>query len=284
MVAVAARERRLVDRLAELWQFRHLVRNLVIRDIKVRYKNSVLGFFWSLVTPLLMMLVFWVVFGMWMGQSYEAYHVFVLVAILPWNWFSASVAGGTQSIVGNAALINKVYFPREALPISLVLSEGANFLLALPVLILIIVLAGIPLTVHALWLPVIILIQAAFALGMVFLLATANVFYRDTGLIMDVALLAWFFLTPVVYPMSNLETMTVALGPYEVSAMRLSYILNPMASLVSSYRVILYGSLEGPPGPPDLFFLGRTALTALGVLVLGYWVFHRHSGAFGEEV
>jgi lipopolysaccharide transport system permease protein len=278
-------DRRWGDRLRELWAYRHLVQSLVVRDLKVRYKNSVLGFFWSLVSPLLMMLVFWVVFGFFMGQTaIKAYQVFVLVAILPWNWFSTSVAGGINSIVGNAALINKVYFPREVLPISIVLSELANFLLAVPVLLLITVLSGIPLTVHALWLPVIIAIQALFTVGIVLWLSTANVYYRDTAMIMDVVLLAWFFLTPIVYPMTNLATVMVPIGGTEVSAMRLAYIFNPMASLISSYRVVLYGSPEGPPAQPDLLFLGRTAVTALVILAIGYAVFLRHSGRFGEEV
>ncbi len=281
----SAHERDLTERLSELWRYRHLVRSLVLRDLKVRYKNSVLGFFWSLVSPLLMMLVFWIVFGHFMGQSAtKAYPVFVLVAILPWNWFSTSVHAGINSIVGNAALINKVYFPREILPISLVLSELANFLLALPVLLVITVWAGIPLSGNVLWLPVIIAIQAAFTLGIVLVLAAANVYYRDTALIMDVVLLAWFFLTPVVYPMTNLATVMVPIGGTEVSAMRLSYIFNPMASLISSYRVALYGSPEGPPAQPDLLFLGRTAVTALVILAIGYAVFLRHSGRFGEEV
>jgi len=280
----ASRQRSLAERVRELWDYRHLIRNLVIRDLKVRYKSSVLGFFWSMVSPLLMMLVFWVVFGMWMKQAYFSFHVFVLVAILPWNWFSAAIAGGTNSIVSNAALINKVYFPREVLPISIVLSELVNFLLAMPVLLVIIVASQVPLTVHALWLPVIIAIQAVFTLGLVFLLATANVYYRDTGLIMDVLILAWFFLTPIVYPMSNLEATTVP--GTGLSAMRLSYIVNPMASLISSYRVVLYGTHAPytPPGPPDPLFLGRTAATALVALALGYAVFLRHSGRFGEEV
>ena len=283
-VGMWSHERSLADRLSELWAYRHLVRNLVIRDLKVRYKNSVLGFFWSLASPLLMMFVFWIVFGVWMGQrDIRLFHVFVLTAILPWNWFSTAVAGGINSIVGNAALINKVYFPREVLPISIVLSEMINFLLAVPVLFGIILLSGSPLTAAALWLPVIIGIQATFTLGVVLLLATANVYYRDTTMIMDVALLAWFFLTPIVYPMSNLANVTVPLGD-GISAMRLSYIVNPMASLISSYRVVLYGSPEGPPGMPDLLFLGRTAVTALIILAIGYAVFLRHSGRFGEEV
>jgi len=272
------------ERLQELWDYRHLVTNLVIRDLKVRYKNSALGFLWSLVSPLLMMVVFWLVFSYFMAGpgTPPNYHVFVLVAILPWNWFSAAVSGGIYSIVNNSALINKVYFPREVLPISIVTSEMINFLLAVPVLLGIILLSGIPVTLYALWLPVVIAIQFAFTLGIVLILATANVYYRDTGMIMDVVLLAWFFLTPIIYDIERFrETYLPVIG---VSAEKFMYYANPMASLVSTYRTTLYGSATGPPGPPAYDFLFRTGLTAVLVLAIGYWAFQRYSHRFGEDV
>jgi lipopolysaccharide transport system permease protein len=284
MLTRPGREIPLRSRAAELWQYRHLVRSLVVRDLKVRYRSSVLGFLWSLINPLLMMAVLSLVFGVFFPNNQVRHnHVFILVAILPWNWFSAAVAGGMMSVVANAPLINKVYFPREILPLSLVLSELVNFLFALPVLAAIILLAGIPLTVHVLWLPLIILIQAVFTLGIVLLLATANVYYRDTGIIMGVVLQAWFFLTPIFYDASNYDHFA-GLAALGLSGSRLAYILNPMASLIANYRVLLYGSPQGPPTAPDLLFLGRTALTALVVLMVGYWFFHRHSGRFSEAV
>jgi ABC-type polysaccharide/polyol phosphate export permease len=281
---VTTGHRSVSERLVELWQYRHLVGNLVIRDLKVRYKNSALGFLWSLVSPLLMMVVFWLVFSYFMaGPTTPAnYHVFVLVAILPWNWFSAAVSGGIFSIVNNSSLINKVYFPREVLPTSIVTSELINFLLAIPVLFLIIVLSGIPLTPYALWLPVVISIQLVFTMGIVLILATANVYYRDTGMIMDVVLLAWFFLTPIIYDIERFRfTYLPVIG---MSAEKFMYYVNPMASLVATYRVILYGSHDAPPGPPAFDFLFRTAVTALIVLVVGYWLFQRYSHRFGEDV
>ncbi len=284
-IVVDAAPRSLSDRLSELWGYRHLVGNLVRRDLKVRYKNSVLGFLWSLVSPLLMMLVFWAVFSVFLGGGIPNYHVFVLVALLPWNWFSVSVNGGTRSVVGNASLINKIYFPREILPISVVLSELVNLLLALPVLVLMLYLSGIPLTHYALWVPVIIVIQLMFATGIALVLSTANVFYRDTAVILDVVMLAWFFLTPIIYSVERLRENIIHIGSFAISAERLVYFINPMASLIASYRVVLYGSTSFPhPGPPALNFLVRTATTAALILVFGYWLFSRYSGRFGEEV
>lgn len=281
-VLVASHERGLAERLAELWSYRHLVGNLVLRDLKVRYKNSVLGLVWSLAGPLLMMLVFTFVFDYLQHSAIPHFAVFVLVGILPWNWFNAAVRGGLYSIVHNAPLINKVYFPREILPISAVLSELVNFLFAMPVLLVMLFVNHIPITGHLAWLPVIILIQAAFTLGAVFFLSTANVYYRDTGMIMDVVLLAWFFMTPIIYDIHQLSASTVPL--VGMNGERFMYWVNPMASLVASYRVIIYGSPLGPPTAPDLLYLLRTALTAVVVLVVGYAVFIRHSGQFGEEV
>jgi ABC-type polysaccharide/polyol phosphate export permease len=258
-------------RLVELWRYRDLLRNLVARDLKVRYRKSVLGFAWSLVNPLLMMAVFWLVFEFMLKSGVRDYAVFVLVGILPWNWFSSSIGAAIGSVVQNGALINKVYFPREVLPASAVLSNLVNFVLAVPVLIGMLYVAGIGLTRHAVWLPVLIIVQAAFTLGVALTLATLNVYYRDTGVIMEVVLLAWFFLTPII-------------GGFGLPVRRLAYVINPMASLVASYRVVLYGSETGPPAGPGLDFLARTAVTALAVLALGYWFFVRHSPRFGEEV
>lgn len=274
----------LAERISELYRYRELIRNLVVRDLKVRYKNSVLGFLWSLVNPLLMMLVFTVVFQILLPQQIRAFPIFVLCALLPWNWFASSINEAIPSIVNNAHLIKKVYFPREVLPLSVVLSNGVNFLLALLVLFGVIFVSGVNLSAWVLLLPAIIAVQLMFTLGVAFILSTVNVFYRDTGVIMEVVLLAWFFLTPIFYPVTVAPEYRVIWG-ITLPLRRLVYILNPMASLISAYRDILWGSVEGgPPGAPGFDFLTRTALTALFVLALGYLFFVRYSRVFGEEV
>ncbi len=264
-----------------LLQYHDLIRNLVIRDLKVRYKNSVLGILWSLMNPLLMMMVFTVVFTVMApvrSASVQNFPVFVLCGLLPWNFFAASVMGSTVSIVANAPLIKKVYFPREVLPISIVLANLVNFLIALIILFGMILLFHIPLTIWLLYLPVIILIQMIFALGIGFFLATINVFYRDTQQIMDVLMLAWFFMTPIFYPIDILPRNYDLFG-FTLDLWRLAYILNPMASLIGSYRVILYSG-----APPALDFLTRTAVTAGLVFLIGWIVFNRYSWRFAEEL
>ena len=262
---------------AHLYRYRDLVRNLVARDLKVRYKHSVLGIVWSMLNPLGMMLVFTVVFTILIpNNSIERFPIFVMCGLLPWNWFSGSIIGSIYSVVNSAPLVKKVFFPREVLPISVVLSNLVHFLLALVVLLGMMLVSGTPLTRWILLLPLLIAIQFVFTMGLGFFLSAVNVHFRDTAQIMDVLMLAWFFLTPVVYSTDLIPPTKVILG-YDIPVQRLAYILNPMASLIASYRVILYNG-----APPDLAFLLRTVVTAIASFVIGYLFFLRSSKDFGE--
>jgi len=223
-----------------------------------------------------------VVFTVMAGSSRQpAYHVFVLIGILAWNFFSGSVVGATGSIVNNAHLIKKVYFSRAVLPVSVVLSNMVNFLIALPVFFVIAWLSGVPLSGRielTLLLPVVILVQVVFIIGVGMVLSTVNVFYRDTQIIMEVIMLAWFFLTPIVYPIEAVPETATILG-LTVDLRRLLFILNPMASIIASYRDVLYwGRTIGAD-----FFL-RTTVTSFAILLVGYGVFDRYSRRFAEEV
>lgn len=257
------------ERFLELVKYRELVRNLVIRDIKLRYRNSVLGFLWSLGNPLLMMAVFTLVFTILMPPDIPNYPVFILCALLPWNYFNTAIMGAIDSIVGNAHLIKKVYFPREVLPLSIVLANLVNFLLALIVLFAMLFAFRVQLTPWALYLPLIIFIQTIFTLGLALIFATLNVFYRDTKIIMEVGMQAWFFLTPVIYRIEDLFPRYT----------RLMYWVNPMASFISWYRIVIYHGIS-----MELGFIFRTLVTSVVVLVVGYFVFTRYSSVFGEEV
>ncbi|MBC7255952.1 MAG: ABC transporter permease [Chloroflexi bacterium] len=277
--------RRVWHHLRELAAYRELLINLVVRDLKVRYKNSVFGFLWSLLNPLLLMLVFKVIFTVVLPNVHVPHFpVFVLSALLPWNFFSTSLVGAIHSISGNGHLIKRVYFPREVLTISSVLGNLVNFILALLVLIGVILFSGLPITRAILYLPLVIAVHVAFTLGVALALAMLNVFYRDTGVIIEVLLQAWFFVTPVFYPIELLPQWINVLG-YQVPVQRLVYILNPMASIIATYRSVLYGSIQGaPPGPPGLDFFTRTAVTAFACFVVGYALFGRYSTRFAEEV
>jgi lipopolysaccharide transport system permease protein len=260
---------RVLSGLAELASYRELLRNLVARDLKVRYRNSVLGFLWCLANPLMMMAVFTVVFTVLMKNDIPNYAVFILSGLLSWNLFSAALSGAIQSIVLNSNLVMKVYFPREVLPLSVVLANTVNYLFALIVLFTLIFISGVRLGPSLLLLPVILIVQVAFTAGLALLLSALTVFYRDVGIIMETGLLAWFFLTPVFYRIEDLVPQYA----------RLMYVVNPMASIISAYRDVLYRG-----GMPALDFLARTGVTSLVVLAVGYWVFRRLAPRFGEEL
>jgi lipopolysaccharide transport system permease protein len=269
----------IVKRLRELWRYRELIRNLVLRDLKVRYKNSILGVAWTWVNPLLMMVVYTAVFKvMAAGQSdLPNYPVFILCALLPWNFFAASVTQATDSIVEAAPLIRKVYFPREILPVCSVLGNLINFLIALPVFFLLALIMGSPITLWILTLPVTILVQLLFTLGLSLTTSTLNVFYRDTRHILNVLLLAWFFLTPVIYPLATIPEQYTLLGVTLNLRVWLQRV-NPMASIITLYQDLLYWGV-----PIGWDFL-RTTLVSLVILAVGYLIFSHYSPRFGEEV
>ena len=299
----------MLARARQSLDYRDLLYNLVVRDLKVRYKHSVLGFFWSLLNPLLLMLVFTFVFTQLLpaDKAKPAFHIFFLTALLPWNWCATSISGTLASIVGNAHLIKKVYFPREMLPVSVVISNMINFALSLPALLFFMLVlrppelgspfgppvgfASVPtmdpweagsvvltpgcthvcLNEHLLWLPVLIVIQVLFLTGLGFFLAALNVFFRDTSVLVEVGLSAWFFLTPIIYDAREVVP----------DYTELMYRLNPMASIVAVYRNIFY---YNEAGSPDALFILRTLVTCLVIFVLGYLFFMRTSRKFGEEI
>ena len=263
--------------LAETVRYRGLLRNLLARDLSVRYKNSVLGFVWTLLNPLLLMVVFTIVFQVLIPPPTDIPHfpVFILIGILAWNFCAGSVMACAHSVVGNGDLVRKVFFPREMLPLSSVLASLVHFVLALTLVFILGPLSGIPLTPLVLWLPVVVVFQTAFLSGLGMLLAAVNVFFRDTEAILDVGLLAWFFLTPIFYPLDVLFNKEIG----QMNVGWLMHVANPMASFISAYRLVLIDR-----APPDPAFLARTFAVSLLVLVVGYLLFKQLEPRFGEEL
>ncbi len=266
--------------------YRDLLYNLVVRDLKVRYKHSFLGFFWSLLNPLLLMAVFTYVFtNIFKNGDYPMFHIFFLSALLPWNWCASSVTGTLGSIVNSGYLIKKVYFPRELLPFAVVISNMINYVLSLPALFFFMFLFRVPeagdifspnchhacINEHIVWLPLLIVTQVMFLVGLGFFLAALNVFFRDTSVLVEVGLQAWFFLTPIIYSVEVLK----------IEYPQLLYYLNPMASIVTIYRNIFYFNDANSPDPA---FMLRTFIECGIILALGYLFFMRLSRTFGEEI
>jgi lipopolysaccharide transport system permease protein len=259
-----------ISQFRDIYRYREAVRNLVARDLKVRYSNSVLGIVWSLFSPLLMTLVYYVVFTYLVPNGIQKFPVYIMVGLMPWTYFTSSLIGATLAVSGNGHLINRVYFPREVLPLASLLSNAVNFLISLVLLFVFIAVFQIPLGLSLIWLPVIVLIQTAFSFGLGLLLAALNVYFRDTQQLVDVGILAWFFVTPIIYSIDLIHSSTLKL---------LLQIVNPMAGLVIAYRHVLYSG-----DWPQLGLLAITALEAILILVIGAFVFRRLSPAFAEEV
>lgn len=278
-----------LEKIRELWGCRELIRNLVLRDLRSRYKGSALGYLWTQLAPLMLMGVFWLVFSVFFKSGIAMFPVFLIIGLLSWNYCAEAVGSGSRSILENASLIKKVFFPREVLPLVSVFSSLLNFLLSLPMLLLVMVIVQLlypplggrlnfQLTIA--YLPVILLIQTIFLVGVAFFLSAVAVFFRDTIHLIGILLQFWFFLSPVVYALDTISTSV---------SVRLVRWLNPMASIIEFYREILYGnSVEigqvPTPGIPALTSVLRVFLTALATLSIGYWTFRRTSGRFGEEI
>jgi len=258
------------------WHYRHLLLNLVVRDLRVRYRGSVLGFAWTFLNPFFMTLIFSVVFTTFLHAPDLGipFPIFLLVGMLAWNFCATSVAGSLASVVGNASIVTKVYFPRAILPLSAVLAAGVNFVFALLVLLPVIYAFGVHVTWVTLMFPLILFAQLTLLLGLGLLLAGSNVFYRDTAPVTDVLMQAWFFMTPVIYDFA--QPIPVASG-IDVGAILLA--INPMAAVVLLYRqVLLYGTM------PDPLLLARTIVEGVVALCIGLYVFHTWAERIADEL
>jgi lipopolysaccharide transport system permease protein len=247
---------------------RDLLQTLVARNMKLRYKRSVMGFAWSLLNPLAQLLVFGFVFTTVLPLNIANYTVFLFSGLLPWTWFSGALFEATDAIVGNRELIRRPGFPIAVLPVITLLSHLVHFMLALPVLLLFILAAKITLTWTILALPLIIIIQFVFMLSLAYLLSTIHVTFRDTQYLLNIILMLGFYLTPVFYDSAAVP-----------QRLHLIYSLNPMYHLINAYRAILLHGVW-----PDFVALGLVAAASLVLLGIGYWYFHSTSSQFVEEI
>jgi lipopolysaccharide transport system permease protein len=262
-----------------LYAHRQLLQDFAWREIRARYKGSVLGFAWNFLNPLLQLLVYYVLFGVLlripvvnaMGvEPAYGYAVFLFTGLLPWTFFASALQGGANSVVNNANLVKKVRLPLQILPASSVLSSLMHFMLSLIVLAAVLVAAGVPPHATLLWVPALIGVQLVLNLGFAYVLAAAAVFFRDTLHILGIVLMLWYFLTPVIVPLE-----TFAGRPREYFLLH----LNPMTAIITGYqRAILDGV------PPKLDWLLYSLGFALIALLVGLTVYRRSSDAFEEEL
>lgn len=249
----------------EGWRCRELIWNLVARNLKIRYKGSALGFFWTLANPLFMMAIYLLFIKL---MRFEMNLAVLLVGIIPWQFFVMCLNDALEAVVGHANLVKKTRFPRFVLPLAMVLANLINFVLSLGVLFAFLLLMGVKIPVAVVGLPAVILLQFLLCLGLSFWIACSNVYFRDTQHLLSVALMAWFFLTPIIYPLSLVPERFLNW-----------YLLNPMAALVGIYRQIFLGG-AGVPLAGLAICVGTTA----ALFFLGVLVFRRFEPDFADEL
>lgn len=256
-------------KIKELYIYREMIFSLVRRDLKGRYKGSVLGFVWTFLNPLFQLLVYTMVFSVIMKNDIEKYYLFLFVALVPWMFFSAALNTGSTCILSQADMINKIYFPREILPIVNVTSGFINMLLSFLVVFAVLVLSGFGLNCKALlYLPIIMIIEYMLTLGMVLIVSAATVYLRDISFILSIVTMAWQFLTPIMYS----EDMV----PVEYLVI---FKLNPMTAIIEAYRIILYNKAV-----PDMNTLVGASVYAIFFLCIGIIVFDKLQRGFAEEL
>lgn len=255
--------------LRELWEYRELAYFLVWRDIKVRYKQTVLGVGWAALQPIITVVIFSVIFGRLADLPSDTvpYPVFTLVALLPWQLFSSAFSSAANSVVGSASLVSKVYFPRLIVPIAAVLTTLVDFGVWIILLAALMLWYGVTPTVHVVWLPLLTLVALGVAFGIGLWVAALNVRYRDVRYVLPFVLQIWLFATPVAY--------SLELVPRE---WRLLYGLNPLVGIVQAFRWALLGS----EAPGSLLVL-TAAITAL-VIVFGAYYFRRTEDYFADLI
>lgn len=255
--------------LRELIQYRALVWALTTRELRGRYRGSFLGFLWTFLNPLLLMAVYALVFSVFVHQDVPHYTYFMFVGLLPWIWFSNSMVAGTASLSGKRDLLTRVKFPPQVLPAVTILSELCNYLLTLPLMLCLGLLSGLVPGPAALLLPLVIALQALFTFSIVLVTSAFNVFYRDLQHVLGNLLTLWFFLVPVLYP---LTAVPERYRPLAVGA-------DPMAVFVTSYQSIFYyGRL------PNFGQLAASAAVSLVLLAVAIALFERRRDEFAEFV
>lgn len=259
---------KIVEKIKEIYQYRHMLKTLVKQDITGRYKGSFLGFLWTLLNPLLMLCVYSVVFQFVFRSNIEHYSIYLFICLMPWNAFANTIAVGTTCVSNNASILKKVYFPREILPLAVVISNTIQYFFSAVIIFIALLVSGVGISWTALFLPVIVLAQAIFSLGLIMVLSAGNVYIRDVQYIMNPVMMIWMYACPILYSISMVPERFLKI-----------YRLNPMTLIMEQYQNILYNKQM-----PDLSSLGVVYLVSIVMLIIGYLTFSKLQRRFAEEV
>jgi ABC-type polysaccharide/polyol phosphate export permease len=257
--------------VAELFQFHELLATLTFREIKVRYNQTVLGVAWAIAQPLALMIAFSIFFGRFAGikSDGQPYPLFSYAALLPWTFFTTSLAFGVPSLVTNSSLVTKVYFPREILPLASVFSAGVDFVAAALVYGALMAFYGVAPTAAFVWLLPLLGVQLAFTIGVTLVLSAVNVSYRDVRYALPLVTQIWLYATPVIYPLSVV--------PERIRGVYLA--INPMAAVIEGYRRVLVAGTA-----PDAGMLSLAAVSSVAMLFLGYLYFKHAERRFADVI
>ena len=263
----------MIRSLQELYQYRSLLFALTVRELRARYRGSVLGFLWTFLNPMLLMLVYALLFGFIMPNTTPAYTYYMLVGLLPWICFSSCVAGGASTISDRRDLLTKVRFPAQVLPASVVLTNSINYLLSLPIMIGLGLIQLQHQSWHAILFPLVLLVQLVYTLGLVFIVSALNVAFRDLQHIVSNLLQLWFYATPIVYVLT-------AEREHKLGVWAPLYLYgNPMGVIVRSYQAIFYQHTL-----PDAGALAGVLVVSLLLLWVATQIFERHREEFAEMI
>lgn len=253
----------------ELYDYREMIFSLVRRDLRGRYKGSVLGFLWTFINPLLQLVVYTLVFSVIMRNGIEDFYLFLFVALVPWMFFGACVSNGAGLIWSQQDMVKKIYFPREVLPIAFATSQFINMFYSLLVVLAVLIVTEKKINMLALlFLPLIMIIEYTMALGVTFIASSVTVYFRDMEYLLGIITMAWQFLTPIFY---SVEMVPANLMPL--------FNLNPMTPIIIAYRDILYyGQL------PKLETLLQAVIFGIALLIIGLWIFNVLKRHFAEEL
>ena len=259
----------MIKTLKELYEYREMINSLVQKELRGKYKGSVLGFFWSLLIPLFQLLIYTMVFSVFMRSEIENFSMFLFVTLIPWFFFNSCVSTAALSIVQQKNLVEKIYFPRMVLPVASTISYFVNMLLSFIIVFVALFVTGIGVEVRVLgYLPLIFLIEFVMGIGAALLFSALTVYFRDLEYILGIITMAWMYMTPILYPLDMV--------PEEIQ----KYLyLNPMTSVTIAYRDILYYQKA-----PEMQTLSYAIVWGIVVLVAGWITFQRLQRNFVEEL
>lgn len=258
-----------MNTLKELYTYRQMMFSLVKKDLRGRYKGSVLGFLWTFLNPLLQLGIYTLVFSTIMRSGIEKYYLFLFVALVPWLFFGTCLSAGASCIFAQQDMVKKIYFPREVLPLSFVTSQFINMLFSFIVIFIVVIISGVGVNfVALLYLPIIMVVEYILALGITMLTSALTVYFRDLEYILGIISMGWMYLTPIIYSVDEV--------PEELSPL---LNINPMTPITIAYRDILYYKQI-----PELGTLLHAFLLGIVVLIVGCFTFSKLKRHFAEEL